>query len=72
MRHEILCSDIPMGGFGRELTSHELKLLRAAGCSLSSSSIVVRDYDSPNMGSIYEPAKGGGFNRSGISVQRRG
>ena len=70
-RISILNSEIPSGGFGRKLTSSELKKLRENGHSCSTGWIVTRAYDSPNHGIVYRPGKTGGYDHANIYVETR-
>ena len=63
---KILNSEIPAGGFGRPLTSTES---RAVG--VPRGSIVLRCFDSEHRGQIYQRAKGGGFDSTGLYVQTK-
>jgi hypothetical protein len=67
-RFQALNSEIPFGGFGRNLTSNECKKIRKTGFSCSENWIVVRVYDSPNNGILYYPSKHGGYNNANIYV----
>lgn len=70
-RAPILRSTIAPGGFGRPLTSTERRSLRALGWRVSERAIVVRaSFDRPNAGTVYFPARGGGWNNAGIYVTR--
>lgn len=66
----ILRSLIPAGGFGRELTSTEIRAARRAfpGTPVSNAAIVVQDC-ADYRGIIYNPQQGGGYSHSGIVVQ---
>ena len=64
----ILNSEIPIGGFGRSLTSAECKKLRDAGISCSERWAVVRRNDSPTTGILYYPAASGGLTNAGVIV----
>ena len=64
----ILNKPIPQGGFGRRLTSSEIKKIRANGWKCGKNWIVVRAYDSSSAGIVYSPCKTGGFNHAGIYV----
>ena len=57
----ILRSEIPAGGFGRELTSTEARELRAAGYSVPRGSAVLRAHGLSTRGYFYRPAAGGGL-----------
>lgn len=58
-RAPILNSPIPIGTFGRNLTSAECRALRKLGWTVSERYIVVRQiFDSGNIGIVYKPAKG--------------
>jgi hypothetical protein len=67
-RFEALNSEIPRGGFGRNLTSSECKTIREHGFSCSVRWIVVRAYDSPHNGILYYPCKTGGYNNADVYV----
>lgn len=55
----ILNSPITFGGFGRNLTSAEVKALRKEGFRLSERWIVVQQGGSEHYGQLYYPVTGG-------------
>lgn len=68
-RAPILNSPIPQGHYGRALTSAECRALRDLGRSCSDSWVVVRQVaDVDNLGILYKPAPGGGYNNTKIYV----
>jgi hypothetical protein len=67
-RFAALNSEIPFGGFGRNLTSSECKTIRQNGYKCSQNWIVVRANDSPHNGILYYPCKTGGYNNASIYV----
>ena len=69
--YKILNREIPFGGFGRKLTSSELKALRAEGIrGLSNDSIVVQQ-GSAEFGQVYIPSKPSGYGSTDIFVGRK-
>lgn len=71
-RAKILNSPIPMGGFGRTLTSAECRALRSLGWTVSERYIVTRQVsDIAELGIIYHPAPTGGYNHAGIYVRTK-
>jgi hypothetical protein len=71
MTYAVLNSSIPTGGFGRPLTSSEIRALRREGrFSVSNRAIVVQagaDY----RGYLYEP-RDGGFSGGSVVLETRG
>jgi len=72
-RIPVLNSEIPVGGFGRALTSSECNKIRSHGYTCSQRWIVVRAYDSPQHGILYYPSKHSGnenrYDHAGIFVE---
>lgn len=67
----ILRSPIIQGGFGRNLTSTEVRDLRSRGIRCSEGWVVVRyASDIPDVGRLYKPAPLGGYNDAKIRVGR--
>lgn len=64
----VLNSTIPQGGFGRNLTEGECSRLRKLGHKISRRWIVVRAFDSSELGILYHPVKPSGFSHAGIYV----
>lgn len=62
----ILRSRIPSGGFGRTLTSTEIRDIRKAGFRCSSQASVIQN-GADYVGVVYFPY-GGGLSNSGITV----
>ena len=72
-RIPILQRDIPRGGYGRDLTSTERRDLRKHRASqevVSNRAIVLRDHDSPSLGTVYNPLPGGGYGRTCHHLER--
>lgn len=67
-KYDVLCSKIPFGGYGRPLTSHEIKLLRKHITPISNHSIVLQWNGSETIGILYKACKHGGFNNTGIKL----
>lgn len=68
-RARVLNSTIPAGFFGRPLTSAECRALRLLGIRCSTRWIVVRQVtDIDDLGVLFRPAPGGGYNTCRIYV----
>ena len=69
-RAAVLRKPIPVGGFGRTLTSTECRDLRTLGWSCSTSWIVVRQVSNmPHLGIVYQPGHERGYSHAGIYVE---
>ncbi len=60
-QYPILSKPIPEGGFGRSLTSTEVRKLRACGVPKVSTRCVVVQAGAPHIGTLYRPNTGGGL-----------
>lgn len=65
----VLRSPIPDSGWGRQLTSTEIRDLRALGFRRLSRCIVLRYCGSPWVGRVYRPSPRGGFDATFIVVR---
>lgn len=70
-RIPVLNSAIPMGGFGRHLTSAECKNIREYGYSCSERWIVVQAHCSSNDGIVYRPCRERGYDHADIYVRTK-
>lgn len=70
MTEKILTRPLPLSGFGRALTSTERARLRETHVGISNSARVVAA-GCESLGYVYNPAKGGGWDHTGIRVTVR-
>jgi len=66
---KILRSTVPIGAYGRQLTSTEIRDIRAAGYHVSNSAIVQQNR-AAHLGIVYNPTNGG-YTNSGILVETK-
>ena len=65
----VLTETIPQGGFGRNLTATEVKILRTNGIKATKNWVVIRKvFDIDGIGLLYSPARGGGYNNESVEV----
>ncbi len=67
--YDVLTTRVPFGGFGRHLTSTEVRRARVAGVSrVSTRCIVVQWMNADYLGILYRPTSATSFSNAGVRL----